>query len=141
MLYAMTTGTEKRRKCTSQIFHFWNFVTQILVKRIERFSKKIKTKISIFKKNIALKWSKCSETWNKAIKYFSQLWPTQTILRLFGIGSDIGLINHQKNNPISYKVYRSLKVKTTPKEDDLKMFNVEYFSNHWSDLIQIINLS
>ena len=45
MLYAMTTGTEKRRKCTSQIFHFWNFVTQILVKRIERFSKKIKTKI------------------------------------------------------------------------------------------------
>jgi hypothetical protein len=26
-------------------------------------------------------------------------------------------------------------------EDDLKILNVEYLSNHWSDLIQILNLS
>ena len=28
------------------------------------------------------------------------------------------------------KVYRSLKVKTTPMEDNLKIFNVRYLSNH-----------
>ena len=27
------------------------------------------------------------------------------------------------------------------KEDDLKIWKVEYFSNHWSDLTQIWNLS
>ena len=26
-------------------------------------------------------------------------------------------------------------------EDDLKILNVEYLSNHWSDLIQILDLS
>ena len=26
-------------------------------------------------KKVALKWSTCSETWNKQIKYFCQLWP------------------------------------------------------------------
>jgi hypothetical protein len=36
-------------------------------------------------------------------------------------------------------VYRSLKLKTTPMEDDLKILNVEYLRNHWSDLIQILN--
>jgi hypothetical protein len=25
-------------------------------------------------------------------------------------------------------------------EDDLKILNVEYLSNHWSDLVQILNL-
>jgi hypothetical protein len=30
--------------------------------------------------------------------------------------------------------------KTPPIEDDLKILNVEYLSNHWSDLIQILNL-
>jgi hypothetical protein len=39
------------------------------------------------------------------------------------------------------KVYRSLKVKTTPMEDDLKILNIEYLSNHWLDLNQILNLS
>jgi predicted translin family RNA/ssDNA-binding protein len=39
------------------------------------------------------------------------------------------------------KVYRILKVKTTPMEDDLKILKIEYLSNHWSDLIQILNLS
>jgi hypothetical protein len=38
-------------------------------------------------------------------------------------------------------VYRSLKLKMTPTEEDLKILNVEYFKNHWSDLIQILNLS
>jgi hypothetical protein len=38
-------------------------------------------------------------------------------------------------------VYRNLKLKTTPIEDDLKILNVEYLSNHWSDLIQILNLN
>ena len=32
-------------------------------------------------------------------------------------------------------------MKTTPIEDDLKIFDVEYLSNHWSDLIQIVNIS
>ena len=26
-------------------------------------------------------------------------------------------------------------------EDDLKILNVEYLSNHWSDLIQVLNIS
>jgi hypothetical protein len=38
-------------------------------------------------------------------------------------------------------VYRSLNLKTTPTEDDLKILNEEYLSNHWSDLIKILNLS
>ena len=38
------------------------------------------------------------------------------------------------------KVYGSLNLKMTPMEDNLKILNVEYFSNHWSDLIQILNL-
>ena len=38
-------------------------------------------------------------------------------------------------------MYRSLKLKTTPKEEDLKILNEEYLKNHWSDLIQILNLS
>jgi hypothetical protein len=38
-------------------------------------------------------------------------------------------------------VYRSLKLKTTPIKDDLKILNIEYLNNHWSDLIQILNLS
>ena len=29
----------------------------------------------------------------------------------------------------------------TPMEDDLKIFNVEYLSNHWSYLTKIVNLS
>jgi hypothetical protein len=29
----------------------------------------------------------------------------------------------------------------TPMEDDLKIINVEYLSNYWLDLIQILNLS
>jgi hypothetical protein len=29
----------------------------------------------------------------------------------------------------------------TRKEDDLKILDVQYLSNHWSDLIQILNLS
>jgi hypothetical protein len=38
-------------------------------------------------------------------------------------------------------VNRNLKVKTTPMENDIKILNVGYLSNHWSDLIQILNLS
>ena len=41
-LYAMTTAMEKQKKCASQIFHFWNFITQIFAKHIERFSKDVK---------------------------------------------------------------------------------------------------
>ena len=29
----------------------------------------------------------------------------------------------------------------TPIEDDLNILNVEYLSNHWSDLIHVLNLS
>jgi hypothetical protein len=29
----------------------------------------------------------------------------------------------------------------TPMEDDLKILKVEYLSNHWSDIILILNLS
>ena len=52
---------------------------------------------------IALKWSTCSETWNKPIKYFSQLWPPLplrsrwlTLFRLFNIALNIILVNHKK---------------------------------------------
>ena len=31
-------------------------------------------------------------------------------------------------------------MKTTPMEDDLKILNVEYLSNHWSDLIKTLKL-
>jgi hypothetical protein len=34
-----------------------------------------------------------------------------------------------------------LKLKMTPTEDDLKIKNVEYLNNHWSDIIQILNFS
>ena len=37
--HATTISMEKWRKCTSQIFDFGNFVTEILCKHIERFSK------------------------------------------------------------------------------------------------------
>jgi hypothetical protein len=40
--YAMTRGSEKWKKSTTQIFHFWNFVTEIFAKHIERFSKNVK---------------------------------------------------------------------------------------------------
>ena len=33
------------------------------------------------------------------------------------------------------------KTTSTPIEDDLKILKVEYLSNHWSDLPQILNLS
>ena len=36
--YLMTISMDKLRKCTSQIFYFGNFVTEILAKCIERFS-------------------------------------------------------------------------------------------------------
>jgi hypothetical protein len=36
-------------------------------------------------------------------------------------------------------VYRSLKLKTTPTEEDLKISKLENLSNHWSDIIQILN--
>jgi hypothetical protein len=39
------------------------------------------------------------------------------------------------------KVYRSFKEKTTPMEDDLKILNEKYLSNHWWYLIHILNLS
>ena len=35
----MTIGMEKWRKCTSQIYDFWNFIAQIFAKQVERFSK------------------------------------------------------------------------------------------------------
>ena len=38
-------------------------------------------------------------------------------------------------------LYRSLKVKMTLMEDNLKILHVEYLSTHWLDLIQILNLS
>ena len=41
----------------------------------------------------------------------------------------------------SIQTVKSLKLKMTPMEDDLKILNVEYLSNHWLDLIQILNLS
>ena len=40
--YLMTISTEKQRKWTSQIFDFWNFITEIFVKHVERFSKIMK---------------------------------------------------------------------------------------------------
>ena len=48
----MTISMKKRRKCTSQIFDFWKFITEIFAKHVERFSKIIKLwktrKLSIF---------------------------------------------------------------------------------------------
>jgi hypothetical protein len=38
-------------------------------------------------------------------------------------------------------VFRSLKLKTNLMENHLKILHVEYISNQWSDLIQILNLS
>ena len=35
----LTNSMAKWKNCTSQIFHFWNFVTEIFVKHVERFSK------------------------------------------------------------------------------------------------------
>ena len=40
--YLMTIGMEKWRKFTSQIFDFWNFITEIFAKHVERFSKIMK---------------------------------------------------------------------------------------------------
>ena len=40
--YIMTISMEKGRKCTSQIFYFWNFITEIFAKLNERFSKIMK---------------------------------------------------------------------------------------------------
>ena len=37
--------------------------------------------------------------------------------------------------------YLSFRLKTTLIEDDLRILKVEYLSNHWSDFIQILNLS
>ena len=37
--YVTTISMDKLKKCTSQFFNFWNFVTEIFVKHIERFSK------------------------------------------------------------------------------------------------------
>ena len=48
--YLMTISMEKWRKCTSHIFHFGNFVTEICAKHTERFLKSIKLwKIPKFK--------------------------------------------------------------------------------------------
>ena len=47
--HVMTISMEKWKKCTSQIFNFWNFVTEIFVKHVERFSKIMKLwKLVIF---------------------------------------------------------------------------------------------
>jgi hypothetical protein len=35
-------------------------------------------------------------------------------------------------------VFRNLELKRTSMEDDLKILNVEYLSNHWPDLILIL---
>ena len=40
--YVMTISTEKGRKCMTQIFDFWKFITVILAKLNERFSKIMK---------------------------------------------------------------------------------------------------
>jgi hypothetical protein len=48
-LYTMTICMDKLKICTSQIFNFWKFVTEIFVKHIERFSKSKKLgKLAIF---------------------------------------------------------------------------------------------
>jgi hypothetical protein len=38
------------------------------------------------------------------------------------------------------EIMESFRLKTTPMEDNLKILNVEYLNNHWSDFIQILNL-
>ena len=40
--YVMTISTEKGRKCMTQIFDFWKFITEIFAKLNERFSKIMK---------------------------------------------------------------------------------------------------
>ena len=42
---------------------------------------------------------------------------------------------------VQIRVYKGIKWRRLPVEDDLKIWKVEYLSNHWSDLTQIWNLS
>ena len=40
--YFMTISMEKQRKCTSHIYYFWNFITEIFAKHVGRFPNNMK---------------------------------------------------------------------------------------------------